>query len=548
MYARVYNSTAGSYRHLPLSVFNYSDYDQLLRNPHSFSALGNTYTSRSTNGIILIEGPNDSIPDMSGLASILSAAGFSDFTFTDDVIYPKDYTNNASYTMVSSPDSTTPHIDVNVTVSSPTSKSATITLVSTEISRGGTASYYGPVNNFAIAMFCVFQSGDNYYYGCVCTSRSQIFVVCNLQVTSSTFVEPSAGSGDKGFRPIEDISKHTIGGGDEGGITPGYPSDTLEQPGEPDESGASIRGTGFLNVYHISDANLAQVGSCLFGTTLMGFLSNVLISPIDYILSLIIMPYPPKEGGAEKVKIGRWKCDAALSDGLGFDASGNPLTNQFRTLDFGTLAVPEMWQSFLDYDCSSFSLYLPFIGEVDIPVNEVMGASINVQYTLDYFTGTCVANVLCTKNVTTAGGGTYPSYAQHSYQGNCAIQVPLASMSYGSMVGSLINAGAAGLKGNVAGVIGGILDAKSVVQTKGTISANAGFCAVMFPYITITRPITVVPLNYQEVTGYPSYIPSTLSECKGLCVCDDINLSGIEGATDSELERIKQLCKDGVII
>lgn len=547
MYAKVYNSTAGSYRHLSLGVLNYADFDALARNPHSFTALGNTYTVSVASGKITINGPAGSITSFSDVAAIISAAGFSDFELTDDVLYPGDYTELVSYTMVKEPGSTTPSINVSNSIS-PIVKSISVNISSTSQSISSSSSYAVQYGNFAIAMFCVFKSGENYYYGYICTSRPQIIIGCNLSVTSSTFVEPSADPGGKGFRPIEDISKHTIGGGEESGGIPGYPTDTLEQPGEPDESGASIRGTGFLNVYHISDANLAQVGSCLFGTTLMGFLANVLISPIDYILSLIIMPYPPKEGSSEYVKIGRWQCRSDTTDGLGFNASGNPLSNQFRTLDFGTLTVPEMWQSFLDYDCSSFSLYLPFIGEVDIPVNEVMGASINVQYTLDYFTGTCVANVLCTKNVTTAGGGTYPSYAQHSYQGNCAIQVPLASMSYGSMVGSLINAGSAGLKGNVAGVIGGIADAKPVVQTKGTISANAGFCAVMFPYITITRPITVVPLNYQEVEGYPSYIPATLSECEGLCVCDDINLSGIEGATDSELERIKQLCKDGIII
>ena len=145
-------------------------------------------------------------------------------------------------------------------------------------------------------------------------------------------------------------------------------------------------------------------------------------------------------------------------------------------------------------------------------------------------------------------------YSQHSYQGNCAVQVPITSVSYGNLVGSLINAASAGLKGGVAGAVmsmtgdavsGGF---KPTVQTKGTISANAGFCAILYPYITVTRPITAEPENFQEVMGYPSYVDATLASCQGLCVCDNINLAGLAGATESEIERIKQLCKEGIYI
>lgn len=405
-------------------------------------------------------------------------------------------------------------------------------------------------------------AGDLSYIGLIGVDASPytsdpytfIYLVRNSGITSTTYVEPSASPGDKGFKPIGYANKKNRGGGHKSGEKPGYSTDQLTQPGEPDESVASIAGTGFITVYDITRANLDNVGKALYGETLLTFLDNLFVNPLDFIISLNIFPYTPHIGSSAPVKLGRWECSNAVPNGLGIVANGFPLSKQFRQIDFGTLNVAEMFQSYLDYEASSFSLYLPFIGEIDIPVSEVMGGSINVKYTIDFFTGACVANVLCTKIINIDGINAVSQYAQHSYQGNCAIQIPVTHISYGNLVGSLINAAAAGLKGGVAGaafslagdVAGGGF--KPTVQTKGAITANGGYCAILYPYITVIRPITAEPENYQEVMGYPSYMDATLATCQGLCVCDDINLSGLTGATDSEISRIKQMCKEGIYI
>ena len=381
---------------------------------------------------------------------------------------------------------------------------------------------------------------------------TRITIAQNSGISTTTYVEVLPSAGDTGFKPIKDTNKYGRGGGKKSGQTPRYESDTLEQPGAPDESVASLVGSGYVNLYKITKANLAQVGHCLFGDTLWTWFQGLTLGdPLDGIISLCVFPYEPLTGAAEYVKLFKYSCTTAS---LGANAQGNPLTNQYRTIPFGTINVGEMFESYLDYEATSISLYLPFIGEVDIPISEVMGGTISVEYTIDFCTGACTANVLCSKNISLEGIYTDTQYAQHAYQGNCACQIPLTSASYGSMVGSMINACASGLSGNVAGaVMGFTTDALNgaltpTIKTKGTISANSGFCAVLYPYITITRPITAEPENYQEVIGYPSFMDATLATCQGLCVCDDINLSGLTGATDSEISRIKQMCKEGIYI
>lgn len=402
---------------------------------------------------------------------------------------------------------------------------------------------------------------QNSYNGFTNSTNIEYQFYWSTTLTSESWGEPEKDPGDKGFKPTGANTKKIrpgIGGRPSGGHgkDPEYRSDPITQPGEPDESGASASGSGFLTAYEMSSGNLAGVGACLFGSTLEGKLSGIFVNPLDWLVSLNVFPAKPTAGGSYPVKLGRFKCvnDVSDPDALGVDAYGAKLTKQFKVFDFGTLSVPENWGNFLDYEGTQIDLYLPFIGTVSIDPSELLGGTINVQYTIDFFTGMCVANVLCTKNMELPSGQALANIcAQHSYQGNCATQIPLTRVDYGSMIGNLINSctqaitNPTGALVNMAeGAVNGAF--RPSVTSKGNIVANSGYCSVLYPYLRITRPITAEPESFQEVIGYPSYINTTLGECSGICVCEDIDLKGITGATEGELNKIKQACREGVYI
>lgn len=377
--------------------------------------------------------------------------------------------------------------------------------------------------------------------------------------------QPSPG--EKGFRPTgARTSKNAPGiGGRPGGpaapgTNPGYEGDHITQPGAPDETHASAIGAGFLTCYKIDENNLAKVGADLYGETLLNIIRSISVNPLDFIVSLMVFPAPPADvKAADYVKLGGWRCKvppvpADPENNLGIEAQGYPLAKQFRVINFGTLNVYENWGNFLDYQ-TQIELYLPFIGVVQIDPAECMNGTINVQYTIDYFTGMCVANVLCSKpGFELPNGQIIPNVeAQHSYQGNCAIQIPLSAINYGSMIGSLINSCTQAITNPAMGVVGAAETALNGgfspnVTSKGNLVANSGYCSVLYPYIRLTRPITAEPDSYQETIGYPSYINTKLGECEGLCICDEINVEGITGATANEKLRIQQLCKEGVFV
>lgn len=389
-------------------------------------------------------------------------------------------------------------------------------------------------------------------------SRIDMTFEWNTSVTDQTFAPTEGHPGDKGFQPTSVYTNPTekpgVGGrGESNKKNPTYDSDTVTQPGAPDESEASAIGSGFITAYKITEANLQNVGACMWGTTLEGFIGGLFVNPLDYIISLSVFPYKPDVSTLTPIKMGRYLCQDTGANGLGFNANGFPLSAQYKVVDMGTIKIPENFGNFLDYSQTTVELYLPFIGLVNIDVSECMGGTINVQYTIDFFTGQCVANVLCERSLPLASNKFIPNRAQHSFQGNCSVQIPLSREDYGSLIGNVINGTMQAITNPVQGFAGIAVDAvaggfRPNVSSKGNIVANAGFCSVLYPYVRITRPIPSEPESYQEVLGYPSYINTTLSQCDDLCVCESIDLKGISGATESELNRIRQACVEGVYV
>lgn len=412
---------------------------------------------------------------------------------------------------------------------------------------------------------CIFDYEGGYVFGFVFVyiegynKADKIVIGLDTTITPESFTEPDYDPGQKGFIPTGAYTTKNIPGvggrGETNKKDPDYAAASITQPGAPNESVASAIGTGFINAYQITKANLQTLGECLWGTTLEGFLSGLFVNPLDFIVSLCVFPCSPEVGASTPVKLGRWECSLDPNKGLLFESSGQLLTSEFKVVPFGSIDIPENWGNFLDYSQTEIELYLPFIGTVEIDTSECMGGSIDVQYTIDFFTGMCVANVLCSRPNYRLPNGKALSYvhAQHSYQGNCAIQIPLSRADYGAMIGSLINSCTQAITNPVSGMAnlaGDLMNGnlRPNISSKGNIVANSGYCSVLYPYVRITRPITAEPESFQEVMGYPSYINTTLGQCEDLCICEDIDLRGITGATEQELNKIRQLCKDGVYV
>lgn len=317
--------------------------------------------------------------------------------------------------------------------------------------------------------------------------------------------------------------------------------------------------------------------------------------PQDCIVGFNALYIPDITNAPKNIAIGN--LDTGVSAGIP--------TSQWVQIDCGTVHVDEAWGSFLDYPpFTSASLYLPFCGTIELPVNEIMNADVSITYNIDITTGSCVASVYSHKE----GDGQYKPSIDATIartQGNIGMQIPWSAadasrqwsaigqiaavavataVSSGTLAVAATSAGSAGVatattsavgaaEGATAGGIAakaGQAAASSFIRNAGvagaTVLNNVGYIPYatvtrggtaqnvfgvlqyFTPYLLITRPIQSYPDNYRHYHGLPCNITTRLSELDGYTQVAAIELDDLEGITPTEIAMLHETLTTGFYI
>lgn len=284
-----------------------------------------------------------------------------------------------------------------------------------------------------------------------------------------------------------------------------------------------------------------------------------------------------------------------------------PATTQYVEVDCGTYTLEEYYGSALDYNpYTQVDLFLPFIGQVSLNTDEVMGHTIGVKYRVDIVSGLCVAKVFVDND------------CMYQFSGNCAIFMPLNSADFSSYLSAaitaataLVSAGSGAAAG--AAAAGAEAVAEPAVQTGGNLltsgeslvtpqmalqyrveesvrpayspsgsegspsaslgemerkfinnsaaavmgskisfehashlAGNSGILGVRRPYLIINRPDMCNPEKYGKYNGRPCMMYLYLGSLVGYTEIQEIQLTGFS-ATNPELAEISKMLKGGVI-
>lgn len=295
-------------------------------------------------------------------------------------------------------------------------------------------------------------------------------------------------------------------------------------------------------LYAIYNPTLEQInsfGAWLWSDNFIEQIKKLFNDPMQAIIGLHKVYATPATSGSQNIKVGY------LDSGV----SANVVSNQYTTIDCGTVSLPEYFYNVFDYaPYTDINLYLPFIGIVGLDVADVMRSSIHIIYHVDVLSGACLAEVEVIRD--SAGGTLY------QYTGNASVTLPISSGSYMGIVSSI-----AGIAGGIAGTIasggsalpliassaGSILNARTKVEHSGGFSGNAGAMGSKIPYLIISRPQVELANNFEKYIGYPTNITTTLESCSGFVNVLECHLENIN-ATDSELNEIESLLKGGILI
>lgn len=367
------------------------------------------------------------------------------------------------------------------------------------------------------------------------------FYIENLE-TFNTFMK-TAGTGTGNKNIWDDDPDDPAGSGDPsgpggGGGTYDPTSDPIDFPTLP--TGGALT-SGMIKGFVVGTSALVSMQGKLWDMSIFDIATQfqkLVNQPLDCLISLHCLPVLPTASSTpQHIKLGSFDTEV----------EGLPITSQYVVVDCGTLNVKEYYGSALDYGpFTKAEIFLPFIGLRNIEIEDLNRAVIAVKYYVDVLTGSCVAFIKCGQSVL------------YTFTGSCIQHIPATSQTSDLLHNTISALGptAVGIAtGNPASAAAGAImgavntaSSKNHVTRSGDMSGSAGMMGEYTPYIIFHRPAQSLAKNYNKFKGYPSNITYTLSSLTGYTEVVHVHLTGISGATESELNEIESLLKSGVII
>ena len=320
--------------------------------------------------------------------------------------------------------------------------------------------------------------------------------------------------------PTGDIPTTPTGGGSSPTVTP-----------------PSGQASSLWAIYNPTQAQVESFGSWLWSSNMVDQIKKLFNDPMQAIIGIHKVFVSPDTNGTGNIKCGY------IDSGV----SANIVSSQYKTVDCGTVSLTEEYGNVFDYNpYTKVSIYLPFIGIVDLDVADIMRSKINVKYHVDVITGACLADVKVSRDGANS--------VLYQYSGSCIVSYPLSSGSYASAVAGVL-AIAGGAVASIAsggalapaaiGAAVGVTNLHSDVKKSGTFSGAAGAMGSKKPYLIISRPQTAMPSTYKNLKGQPTSKYIKLSNCSGFVKVDAVHVRNTT-ATDAEVLKIEALLKEGV--
>lgn len=404
-----------------------------------------------------------------------------------------------------------------------------------------------------------------------------------FNTTISNFIIASAG-------PLDPYGKG--GNSDENLGGDGTFDDSSDQIVDSTLPTISAANTGFTRIYNPSLAQVQALANYLWTDqtiiqTLWNHVKQFLENPMDAFIAFNLVPCAVPDGGTAEFKV--------MYIGTGVNMTS--AASQFVDVDCGTLDIDEYYGSALDYAPNTkISVFLPFIGTVQLDTDDVMGKTIGVKYRIDIVSGGCVAKI------------TVDGSIHYQYSGHCAVNIPFTSADYTGYISAMLQAAkvgstiasagasaaaataeegvaipemaaagataaemmeaskaydrriaASGAEGatqaafnslapkNISNTVGVVMSSKPVVERSGSFSGNTGYLGIRRPFCIIERPRMCNPSDYGKYNGRPAMLTMSLGDCSGFTKVQQVQLTGIP-ATNPELDEIGAFLKGGVIL
>lgn len=242
----------------------------------------------------------------------------------------------------------------------------------------------------------------------------------------------------------------------------------------------------FIGIYKPTNNQLVQLAQQRFVQTQSGVQDLT-----EYIISLKKYYYDLPIDGQENVYYGTHNTNILC----------NFVNADIIEIDCGSVEITELYNNSLDYDNTTISIYLPFIGDISLDVKRIMGKTVNLKYMLNPVNGDCVA--LLFDNIG----------EMNLASGNLSFQIPIRYTNTSIYVNNYIE--------------------------------NPLYMASQTPFIEIK---TDEIYNNNPLHGYDNNLWVKISDCNGYVLFSDIDLRLTNNITSNIIDEITSLLLAGIYV
>ena len=288
-----------------------------------------------------------------------------------------------------------------------------------------------------------------------------------------------------------------------------------------------------VSLYQLTSAQLEQFKNYLWGDNFIQDIKLVNNNPMENIVGIKRFPISAGISGSGSVVVGN--VDTGVTANI---------CSRTRTIT-KTISVPSHYNNFLDYaPYTSVSIYLPFVGVIEVDTNRVIGKSIEIKCSIDYVQGTCVYYLY-----------DYKHCLLGQYSGICAIDSPVTGNNNAQVTSAYVMGGGSTAINLASGnVLSATMTALSTAQVKHHYDSKGSFNSACLGganqniVLVVDYPMYQNLSKFNHTKGRKCNLSKKISDLKGYTVFNDsIDLTGV-GGTKEEIEELKNLMINGVYI
>lgn len=208
---------------------------------------------------------------------------------------------------------------------------------------------------------------------------------------------------------------------------------------------------------------------------------------------------------------------------------------EFVVYDAGSVVVPKYYGDYRDWTITTYQMYIPFVGVVDLKPEDVVGKTVYLKYWINISDGSAICSLSTTPATPDSVGTLFTTSCSWGYDIPIRVDSALDSLARMAKITSAFPI----VGGAISGAFGG-----SSSYSVGELSPNSNIMGDFQPKIIVYRRDDITSPDFVAANGRPSGSTMYMGEATGYLKVKEVYNSG--QMTMRRADEIIAILKEGV--